>query len=49
MSKKSAFISVRIDEDTKNYLSQVADTKKWTVSFLVSEIIKEWKEKKDGE
>lgn len=49
MSKKSAYISVRVDEDTKNYLSQVANTKKWTVSFLVSEIIKEWKEKESSD
>lgn len=40
--KKSEFISVRVDEDTKEYLRKLAEERKWTISLLVSEIIKEW-------
>lgn len=45
--KKSEFLSVRVDGDTKDYLKKIADERKWTVSLLVSEIIKEWIQEKE--
>ena len=40
--KKSEFISFRTDPATKEYLTQVASEKKWSISQLVEEIIQQW-------
>ncbi len=40
--KKSEFISFRTDSATKEYLSQIAESKKWTISLLVEEIVQQW-------
>ena len=40
--KKSEFISFRTDPTTKEYLTQVASEKKWSISQLVEEIIQQW-------
>ena len=40
--KKSEFISFRTDPTTKEYLTQVADSKKWSISQLVEEIVQQW-------
>lgn len=40
--KKTEFISFRTDQETKNALAQIAAEKKWSISQLCEEIIKEW-------
>lgn len=40
--KKTEFISFRTDPETKAILERLAAEKKWTVSFVVEEIIKDW-------
>lgn len=40
--KKSEFISFRTDPATKEYLSQIAESKKWSISLLVEEIVQQW-------
>ncbi len=42
--KKSEYITLRTDKSTKDALAQLAAEKKWTISFLVEEIVKEWLE-----
>lgn len=46
--KKTEFITFRTDEDTKKFLDAVAENKKWTISFLVENIIKDWLKKKQN-
>lgn len=46
--KKTEFITFRTDQETKESLAKLAAEKKWTISFVVEEIIKSWfKENKD--
>lgn len=40
--KKSEYITLRTDKATKDALAELAAQKKWTISFLVEEIIKDW-------
>ena len=40
--KRSEFISYRTDKCTKEILEQIAAERKWTISQLTEEIIKEW-------
>ena len=40
--KKLEHVSFRTDPETKKILEQIAAEKKWTVSFVVEEIIKDW-------
>ena len=40
--KKTEFITFRTDKETKETLETIAATKKWTVSLLTEEIIKDW-------
>lgn len=40
--KKTEFVTFRTDAGTKQSLGEIADKKKWTISLLVEEIIKEW-------
>ena len=42
--KKLEYISFRTDADVKAALETLAAEKKWTMSFLVEEIIKHWLE-----
>lgn len=42
--KRSEFISYRTDKCTKEILEQIAAERKWTISQLTEEIIKEWLE-----
>ena len=49
--KKTEFISFRTDIKTKSLLSEIADSKKWSISQLVEIIVQEWlqqKEEKDN-
>lgn len=43
--KKTEFITFRTDPPTKEYLSTIADSKKWSISLLVEDIVQEWIEK----
>ena len=45
--KKSEYISFRTDPATREVLEELAAEKKWTVSFIVEQIIKNWLENKD--
>lgn len=40
--KKTEYISFRTDPEVKKALEELATNKKWTVSFVVEEIIKDW-------
>lgn len=40
--KKTELITYRTDSDTKRALTAIAAEKKWSVSQLTEEIIKEW-------
>ena len=42
--KKTEYITYRTDTVTKNILSTIAAEKKWSISQLSEEIIKEWLE-----
>lgn len=43
--KKSEYISFRTSQTSKAALEKYAAEKKWSISFLVEEIIQEWIEK----
>lgn len=43
--KKTELITYRTDAETKRALSVIAAEKKWSISQLTEEIIKEWLEK----
>lgn len=43
--KKTEFITFRTNQETKQELEKIAAEKKWTISLLVEEIVKEWLEK----
>jgi len=47
--KKTEYITYRTDAKIKAVLSQIAAEKKWTVSFLSEEIIREWLTEKHPE
>ena len=51
--KKTEFITFRTNQETKQALEQVAAEKKWTISFLVEDIIAPWlrqqQQKPDGQ
>ena len=47
--KKTEFITFRADQITKEKLAQIAAEKKWSISQLSEEIIKEWLEEKHPE
>ena len=40
--KKTEFITFRTDHETKQALEAIAAEKKWTISLLVEEAVKEW-------
>ena len=40
--KKSEFITFRTNPETKKALEQIASEKKWTITFLVEDIIDQW-------
>ena len=40
--KKTEFITFRTDEITKETLQKIADSKKWSISLLVEEIVQQW-------
>ena len=40
--KKTEFISFRTDSETKAQLEEIANKKKWTVSVVVREIVRDW-------
>lgn len=40
--KKLEYISFRTDQETRETLVKLAAEKKWTLSFVVEEIIKDW-------
>ena len=44
--KKTEYISYRTDSETKAILAQIAAEKKWSISQLSEEIIKEWLQEK---
>lgn len=50
MQKKTAYISLRTDEETKEYLEKYAAGKKWSLSLLVEDILQEWiKQRQENE
>ena len=40
--KRTEFISFRTDKETKEILKEYAESKKWSISQLVEEIVQEW-------
>lgn len=46
--KKTEYISFRTDQETKKALEQIAIEKKWSISQLSEEIIKEWLSKQEA-
>ena len=46
LMKRTEFISFRTDQETKKKLEKIAAEKKWSISQLSEEIIKEWLEQK---
>ena len=49
MMKKTEYITYRTDKSTKMILSTIAAEKKWSISQLSEEIIKEWLQEKRPE
>ena len=47
--KKTEYITYRTDTKIKKILTKIAEEKKWTVSFLSEEIIREWLTEKHPE
>ena len=47
--KKTEYITYRTDAKIKEVLTKIAAEKKWTVSQLSEEIIKEWLQEKHPE
>ena len=47
--KKTEYITYRTDTKIKEVLTKIAAEKKWTVSFLSEEIIREWLTEKHPE
>ena len=47
--KKSEPVTYRTDKKTKEVLAQIAAEKKWSISQLSEEIIKEWLQEKRPE
>ena len=47
--KKTEYITYRTDKKIKTALNKIAAEKKWTVSFLSEEIIREWLSEKHPE
>ena len=43
--KKTEFITFRTDSEMKAQLEEIANKKKWTVSVVVGEIIRDWLKK----
>ena len=44
--KKTEYITYRTDSKTKSILAEIAAEKKWSISQLSEEIIKEWLQEK---
>lgn len=40
--KKTEFITLRTDKETKDILAEIAASKKWSISLLVEDIIQQW-------
>lgn len=40
--KKTDNITFRTDKETKNALLEIANSKKWSLSLLVEDIVQEW-------
>ena len=40
--KKTEFITFRTDLSTKEYLSKIAEGKKWSISLLIEDIVQAW-------
>lgn len=40
--KKNENISFRTDKETKEILAEVAQSKKWSISLLVEDIVQQW-------
>ena len=47
--KKTEYITYRTDSATKSILAAIAAEKKWSISQLSEEIIKEWLQEKHPE
>ena len=45
--KKSEYITFRTDPDVKQALEKIAAEKKWTISFVVEEVVKDWLQRKE--
>ena len=45
--KKTEFITLRTDPETKNILETIAAEKKWSISQLSEEIIQQWLKEHD--
>lgn len=47
--KKTEYVTFRTDAETRKALEEIAQEKKWTLSFVIEEIVKDWlKDNKDN-
>ena len=47
--KKTEYVTFRTDAETRRSLEEIAQEKKWTLSFVIEEIVKDWlKNNKDN-
>lgn len=47
--KKTEYVTFRTDAETRRSLEEIAQEKKWTLSFVIEEIVKDWlKDNKDN-
>ena len=47
--KKTEYITYRTDKNIRQILKKISEEKKWTISQLSEEIIKEWLQEKHPE
>ena len=40
--KKTEYITFRTDGETKEALEKIAEQKKWSISFVVEQIVQQW-------
>lgn len=47
--KKTEYITFRTNQEMKDALMEIAQEKKWSISFVVEQIVQQWLEKHNGD
>ena len=47
--KKTEYITFRTAPEVKEALEKIAEEKKWTISFVVEEIVKNWLQNEEND